>query len=178
MAQHWLDVTCYADSSGFSNDYERGNAWRYLDYVVRAFNGDKPYKQFIKEQIAGDEIDPYDPEKINATGFLRTGPWELTSMEVEKIARQRFRDDVTNSLGETFLAHSLQCARCHDLELPIPVVEPPHAVEPTAHRGTNRTPWYQPYAVERTAGLTSATPHLLGSDYKVTVIDPLALWLD
>ncbi len=114
MAQHWLDVTRYADSSGFSNDYERGNAWRYRDYVVRAFNRDKPYDQFIKEQIAGDEIDANDPEKIIATGFLRTGPWELTGMEVEKIARQRFLDDVTNSVGETFLAHSLQCARCHD----------------------------------------------------------------
>jgi hypothetical protein len=121
MAQHWLEVTRYADSSGFSNDYERGNAWRYRDYVVRAFNGDKPYDQFIKEQIAGDEIDANDPEKIIATGFLRTGPWELTGMEVEKIARQRFLDDVTNSVGETFLAHSLQCARCHDHKFdPVP----------------------------------------------------------
>jgi mono/diheme cytochrome c family protein len=121
MAQHWLDVTRYADSSGFSNDYERGNAWRYRDYVVRSFNGDKPYDQFIKEQIAGDEIDANDPEKIIATGFLRTGPWELTGMEVEKIARQRFLDDVTNSVGETFLAHSLQCARCHDHKFdPVP----------------------------------------------------------
>ena len=121
MAQHWLDVTRYADSSGFSNDYERGNAWRYRDYVVRSFNRDKPYDQFIKEQIAGDEIDANDPEKIIATGFLRTGPWELTGMEVEKIARQRFLDDVTNSVGETFLAHSLQCARCHDHKFdPVP----------------------------------------------------------
>jgi mono/diheme cytochrome c family protein len=121
MAQHWLDVTRYADTSGFSNDYERGNAWRYRDYVVRAFNSDMPYDQFIKEQIAGDEIAPDDPEKIIATGFLRMGPWELTGMEVEKIARQRFLDDVVNSVGETFLAHSLQCARCHDHKFdPVP----------------------------------------------------------
>jgi mono/diheme cytochrome c family protein len=121
MAQHWLDVTRYADSSGFSNDYERGNAWRYRDYVVRAFNADKPYDHFIREQIAGDEISPNDPEKIIATGFLRMGPWELTGMEVEKIARQRFLDDVVNSVGETFLAHSLQCARCHDHKFdPVP----------------------------------------------------------
>lgn len=121
MAQHWLDVTRYADSSGFANDYERGNAWRYRDYVVRAFNSDKPYDEFVKEQIAGDEINPEDPEKIIATGFLRMGPWELTGMEVEKIARQRFLDDVVNSVGETFLAHSLQCARCHDHKFdPIP----------------------------------------------------------
>ncbi|MBL9115787.1 MAG: PSD1 domain-containing protein [Verrucomicrobiaceae bacterium] len=121
MAQHWLDVVRYADSSGFANDYERGNAWRYRDYVVRAFNADKPYDQFIIEQIAGDEMEPNDVEKLIATGFLRMGPWELTGMEVAKVARQRFLDDVTNSVGETFLAHSLQCARCHDHKFdPVP----------------------------------------------------------
>ena len=121
MAQHWLDVTRYADSSGFANDYERGNAWRYRDYVVRSFNADKRYDQFVREQIAGDEIDPRNPEMVIAAGFLRMGPWELTSMEVPKIARQRFLDDVSNSVGETFLAHSLQCARCHDHKFdPIP----------------------------------------------------------
>jgi len=127
MARHWLDVARYADSSGFANDYERGNAWRYRDYVVRSFNADKPYDQFIKEQIAGDEmsgrqgVGTPDSELLIATGFLRMGPWELTGMEVAKIARQRFLDDVTNSVGETFLAHSLQCARCHDHKFdPVP----------------------------------------------------------
>jgi mono/diheme cytochrome c family protein len=130
-ARHWLDVVRYADSSGFANDYERGNAWRYRDYVVRAFNEDKPYNQFVKEQIAGDEraestnrkseISDRKSELLIATGFLRMGPWELTGMEVAKIARQRFLDDVTNSVGETFLAHSLQCARCHDHKFdPVP----------------------------------------------------------
>lgn len=121
MAQHWLDVTRYADSSGFANDFERGNAWRYRDYVIRSFNNDKPYDQFICEQIAGDEIAPHDPEGIIATGFLRMGPWELTGMEVAKVARMRFLDDVTNSVGETFLGQSLQCCRCHDHKFdPIP----------------------------------------------------------
>ena len=121
MAQHWLDVSRYANSSGFANDYERGNAWRYRDYVVRAFNDDKPYDQFIREQIAGDEIDANNPETVVATGFLRMGPWELTGMEVAKVARQRFLDDVTNAVGETFLGHSLQCCRCHDHKFdPIP----------------------------------------------------------
>lgn len=121
MAQHWLDVVRYADSSGFSNDFERGNAWRYRDYVVRSFNQDKPFDQFAREQIAGDENPNATGEQIIATGFLRMGPWELTGMEVPKIARQRFLDDVTNSVGETFLAHSLQCARCHDHKFdPVP----------------------------------------------------------
>jgi len=121
MARRWLDVTRYADSSGFANDYERGNAWRYRDYVVRAFNSDKPYDQFVREQIAGDEIDPDNPEHLIATGFLRMGAWELTGMEVPKIARQRFLDDVTDSVGQVFLGHMLQCARCHDHKFdPIP----------------------------------------------------------
>lgn len=121
MAQHWLDVVRYADSSGFANDYQRGNAWRYRDYVIRSFNEDTPYDRFVKEQIAGDEIMPDDPQGIIATGFLRMGPWELTMMEVERIARQRFLDDLTNSVGEVFLGHSLQCARCHDHKFdPVP----------------------------------------------------------
>ena len=73
-------------------DLYRPHAWRYRDYVVRAFNSDKPYDRFIREQIAGDEIEPQNPEMIVATGFLRAGPWELTGMEVAKIARQRFLD--------------------------------------------------------------------------------------
>ena len=121
MARHWLDVVRYADSSGFANDYERGSTWRYRDYVVRSLNADKPFDRFIVEQIAGDELKPEDPEMLIATGFLRMGPWELTGMEVAKVARQRFLDDVTNSVGETFLAHSLQCARCHDHKFdPVP----------------------------------------------------------
>jgi mono/diheme cytochrome c family protein len=121
MAQHWLDVVRYADSAGFANDYERGNAWRYRDYVIRAFNQDLPYDRFVMQQIAGDEMEPENPDAMIATGFLRMGPWELTGMEVPKVARQRFLDDVTNIVGECFLAHSLQCARCHDHKFdPVP----------------------------------------------------------
>src|SRR5262249_25002579 len=102
-------------------DYERGNAWRYRDYVIRSFNADKPYNRFVKEQIAGDELAPDDPEMRIAVGFLRMGPWELTGMEVPRIARQRFLDDVTESVGQVFLAHPLQCARCHDHKFdPVP----------------------------------------------------------
>jgi len=119
--RHWLDVVRYADSSGFANDYARGNAWRYRDYVVRAFNQDKPYDQFIREQLAGDEIAPSNPELLVAAGFLRMGAWELTSMEVAKVARQRYLDDVTDITGQVFLGHMLQCARCHDHKFdPIP----------------------------------------------------------
>ena len=119
--RHWLDVVRYADSSGFSNDYERTHAWRYRDYVIRSFNEDKSFDQFAIEQIAGDEWDPDNPEMIFATGFLRMGPWEHTSMSVARITRQQFLDDVTDSVGQTFLSHPLQCARCHDHKFdPIP----------------------------------------------------------
>ncbi|MCB0688008.1 MAG: PSD1 domain-containing protein [Saprospiraceae bacterium] len=114
FAQFWLDLVRYADSDGFSNDYIRPNAWRYRDYVIRSFNEDKPFDQFIREQIAGDEMDPQDPEMAVATGFLRMGPWEHTAMSVAKETRQLFLDDVVNSVGETFLSTPLMCAKCHD----------------------------------------------------------------
>ena len=120
--RHWLDVVRYADSSGYANDYERPNTWRYRDYVIRAFNEDKPYDAFIREQIAGDEIgEREDAEKLIATGFLRMGAWEHTGMSVAKVTRQLFLDDVTDSVGQVFLAHALQCAKCHDHKFdPVP----------------------------------------------------------
>ncbi|MEZ6090175.1 MAG: DUF1549 and DUF1553 domain-containing protein, partial [Pirellulaceae bacterium] len=119
--RHWLDVARYADSSGFANDYERPNAWRYRDYVIRSFSADKPYDTFVRQQIAGDEIDPTDPENLIAVGFLRMGPWEHTGMSVAKVTRQQFLDDVTDNVGQVFLAHALQCCRCHDHKFdPIP----------------------------------------------------------
>ena len=119
-AQHWLDVVRYADTSGFSNDYERSNAWRYRDYVVRSFNEDKPLDQFVIEQIAGDEFRPDDPEAIIATGFLRMGPWG-TAMIPQEEARQLYRDDVVHSIGQSFLSIPLRCCKCHDHKFdPIP----------------------------------------------------------
>lgn len=120
-ARHWLDVVRYADTAGFANDFDRGNAWRYRDYVVRAFNNDKRYPDFIREQVAGDELAPDSPENLIAVGFLRMGPWELTGMEVPAIARQRFLDDAVNTVGQAFLGHTLRCAKCHDHKFdPIP----------------------------------------------------------
>ncbi|NNJ24426.1 hypothetical protein LzC2_04830 [Planctomycetes bacterium LzC2] len=130
FASNWLDVVRYADSAGFANDFERPNAWRYRDYVVRSFNDDKPFDRFLTEQIAGDELvdsgrlEANSPEGIDAllaVGFLRMGPWEHTGMSVAKITRQQFLDDVTDTVGQTFLAQPLQCAKCHDHKFdPIP----------------------------------------------------------
>ncbi len=121
QARHWLDVVRYADTSGFSNDYERPNAWRYRDYVIRSCNADKPFDRFIMEQMAGDELDPDDPEMAIAVGFLRMGPWEHTGMSVAALTRQHFLDDVTHSVGVTFLGQGLRCAACHDHKFdPVP----------------------------------------------------------
>lgn len=118
--RHWLDVARYADTAGNSNDYERSNAWRYRDYVIRSFNADKPYDRFVIEQLAGDELHPDDPEMLVATGFLRMGPWG-SAMVPKKMARQAYLDDVVHSVGQTFLSMPLRCAKCHDHKAdPIP----------------------------------------------------------
>ncbi len=118
--QHWLDIARYADTAGNSNDYERSNAWRYRDYVIRSFNNDKPYDRFVREQIAGDELSPDDPEMLIAVGFLRMGPWG-SAMVPKAVARQAYLDDVVNSVGQVFLSTPLRCAKCHDHKFdPIP----------------------------------------------------------
>ena len=120
-ARHWLDVVRYADTAGFSNDWERSNAWRYRDYVVRSLNADKPYDQFVIEQVAGDLLRPEDPEMRVATGYLRMGPWEHTGMMQKVASRQNYLDDITNNVGQTFLSLPLRCAKCHDHKFdPIP----------------------------------------------------------
>ena len=119
-AQHWLDVVRYADTAGFSNDYERSNAWRYRDYVVRSFNNDLPFNRFIVEQIAGDELRPDDPEAIIATGFLRMGPWGAAMISRQE-ARQIYLDDLGNTVGQAFLSIPLRCCKCHDHKFdPVP----------------------------------------------------------
>ncbi len=119
--QHWLDVVRYADTSGYSNDWERSNAWRYRDYVIRSINNDKPYDRFVLEQLAGDELELANPEMLVAVGYLRMGPWEHTGMSVAKFTRQQYVDDLVNSVGQTFLSTAMRCCKCHDHKFdPIP----------------------------------------------------------
>lgn len=136
-AQHWLDVARYADTAGFSNDYERSNAWRYRDYVIRAFREDKPYNEFIIEQLAGDELADQsmrariaekgaqkkarleghyteeESELLVASSFLRMGPWDPAMVKTAE-ARQLYIDDVLNAVGQTFLSTTMRCFKCHD----------------------------------------------------------------
>ncbi len=112
-AQHWLDVVRYADTDGFKLDRTRFNAFRYRDYVIRAFNNDLPYDQFLQQQLAGDELAPQNPDALIATGFLRLPPEEINGSDYRQI-RQEMLDDITDVVGQSFLGLTVGCARCHD----------------------------------------------------------------
>jgi hypothetical protein len=111
-ARHWLDLARYAESEGFKSDETRPNAWRYRDYVIQAFNQNKPYDRFIQEQLAGDELWPNDPQARVATAFNRHYPDESNARNLMQ-RRQEILDDVTDTVGATFLAMTYGCARCH-----------------------------------------------------------------
>ena len=120
-ARHWLDVVHYGDTHGYDKDKPRPNAWPYRDYVIRAFNEDKPYAKFIEEQIAGDVLFPGTRDGNEALGFIAAGPWdfighaELPETKIDgKIARHLDRDDmVANTIG-TFTSVTVHCAQCHN----------------------------------------------------------------
>ena len=112
--RHWMDIARYADSTGFEQDYTRPNAWRYRDYVINAFNKDKPYSQFLREQIAGDELDLTTDETRIATGFLRAGPRVQFREKDNPERRHDYLDDVLATLGRGVLGMTVHCARCHD----------------------------------------------------------------
>ena len=111
--RHWLDVARYADSEGYESDHIRPYAWRYRDWVVRAFNDDKPFDRFVLEQLAGDELTPYRDENLIATGFLAAA--RLSGNEEDKF--RQLNDvyvDITNATAGAFLGLTMQCAQCHD----------------------------------------------------------------
>jgi len=112
-ARHWLDLARYAESEGFKADETRPNAWRYRDYVINAFNSDKPYDRFIKEQIAGDELWPNDPEARVASGFNRHYPDESNARNLVQ-RRQEILNDITDTTAAVFLGMTFACARCHN----------------------------------------------------------------
>ena len=130
-ARHWLDVVHYGETHGYDKDQPRPNAWPYRDYVIRAFNQDKPYGRFVKEQIAGDVLFPGTPDGIEALGFISAGPWdfighaEVPESKIDgKIARHLDRDDmIANAIG-TFQSLTVHCAQCHNHKFdPIPQLD-------------------------------------------------------
>ena len=112
-ARHWLDLARYAESEGFKADETRPYAWRYRDWVIDSLNQDMPYDRFIREQIAGDEIWPENPQAHIATYFLRSYPDESNARELFQ-RRQEILNDDTDVIGAVFLGMTMGCARCHD----------------------------------------------------------------
>jgi hypothetical protein len=114
-AQHWLDVARYAETDGFEYDTHRRDAWRYRDYVIRAFNDDKPYDRFVTEQLAGDETGAGDEEALVAAGFNRLGPLRKNAGNQEVASsRNEVLTEMTNAVGSALLGVTLGCARCHN----------------------------------------------------------------
>jgi cytochrome c553 len=126
-ARHWLDIARYADSNGMDENMAMANAWRYRDWVVAALNNDKPYDQFIREQLAGDLLPPADDatnfERLIATGFLVLGPKMLAEDDPVKMEMDII-DEQVDTVGRAFLGLTLGCARCHDHKFdPIPTAD-------------------------------------------------------
>jgi hypothetical protein len=112
--RHWLDVARYADSWGHIHDDDNPNAWRYRDYVIRSFNEDKPYDQFIREQLAGDELDEVTNDTLIATSFHRIAPRVLFREKQNPHYRYDYLDDMIGTTSRAFLGLTVNCARCHD----------------------------------------------------------------
>ncbi|MEM9588254.1 MAG: PSD1 and planctomycete cytochrome C domain-containing protein [Planctomycetota bacterium] len=118
--RHWLDLVRFAETNSFERDGKKTNAYKFRDYVIRAFNDDKPYDQFVREQLAGDELDQVTAETLAATGFYRLGIWDDEPAD-PKQARFDELDDIITTTGQAFLGLTINCARCHDHKIdPIP----------------------------------------------------------
>ncbi len=125
-ARHWLDVVRYTESQGFEYDRPRDHAWPYRDYVIRSFNADLPYDRFMREQVAGDVMEPVTSAGIIASSMLVSGPWDQAgnsqaNATQRAITREEEMDDLVSVVGQTFLGLTVNCARCHDHKFdPIP----------------------------------------------------------
>jgi hypothetical protein len=118
--RHWLDVVRFAETNGYERDGPKPYAWRYRDYVIRSFNEDKPYTQFVREQLAGDELPGANADAVIATGYYRLGTWDDEPADHLQALYDGY-DDLVATTGQAFLAMTLNCARCHDHKVdPIP----------------------------------------------------------
>jgi mono/diheme cytochrome c family protein len=119
-ARHWLDVVRFAETNSYERDGLKPNAWKYRDYVIRSLNDDKPYDQFLREQLAGDELDEVTNDSIIATGYYRLGVWDDEPADAEQ-ARFDEWDDIISTTSQGMLGLTVACARCHDHKIdPIP----------------------------------------------------------
>lgn len=179
-AQHWLDLVRYADTHGYEVNTERKNAWPYRDYVIQAFNEDKPYDQFVFEQLAGDTVG-----ENRATGFLVAAPALLPGQigkdeASKRLARQDALDEIIVSTGETFLGISIGCARCHDHKFD-PVTAKDYYAFQAFFAGVEYGDRPVEDAVERqrrTKNLTKITQRLKSIDQQLDLLEPIAATRD
>ncbi len=111
--RHWLDVVRYAETAGYERDAVKPSVWRYRDYVIKAFNDDKPYDRFLLEQLAGDELPDASADTLIAAGFNRLGPWDDEPADPKEDRFDQL-DDMVNATSLVFMGTTLACARCHD----------------------------------------------------------------
>ncbi len=112
-ARHWLDVVRFAETSGYERDAIKPSLWRYRDYVINAFNDDKPYDRFVIEQLAGDELPDASADTLVALGFTRLGPWDDEPADPQEDRFDQL-DDLVNATSLAFMGMTVGCARCHD----------------------------------------------------------------
>lgn len=120
--RYWLDLVRYAETNSYERDNPKPHIWRYRDYVIRSFNEDKPYDQFLREQLAGDELPNPTADSIIATGYYRLGIWDDEPSD-PLLARYDALDDIVATTSHVFLGMTVDCARCHD-----------HKIDPIAQR--------------------------------------------
>ncbi len=119
-ARHWLDVVRYAETNSFERDAPKPYVWKYRDYVIRSLNNDKPYDEFVREQLAGDELEAITTESITATGYYRLGTWDDEPADALQ-SRYDDLDNIVSTTAQAFLGLTVGCARCHDHKIdPVP----------------------------------------------------------
>ena len=176
-ARHWLDVVHFGETHGYDKDKPRPNAWPYRDYVIRAFNEDRPYERFVKEQLAGDVLYPDTRDGLEALGFIAAGPWDFIghaevpeSKTDGKIARHLDRDDMVANTMQTFNSLTVQCAQCHDHKFD-PITQEDYYSLQAVFAAVDRTE--KPYDLDPTVGRRRAalTAELVEIARRQTVID-------
>ncbi len=154
-ARFWLDLARYADTSGYERDQEKPFAWKYRDWVIKAFNDDMPYRQFVIEQLAGDEIENPDEQSLIATGFLRLGTWNDEPNDQQDYQYERL-EDLVHTTTTAFLGLTVKCARCHT-----------HKFDPIEHEDYYRVAsafWPGPILTRNAAWLGGPTAQEIGME--------------
>jgi len=145
-AQHWLDVVRFAETEGYEYDRHVPDAWRFRDYVIESLNADKPFDRFLTEQLAGDELDPNNPECLSASIFHRLGPVRRNAGNPDiALSRNEVLTERTDIIGAAFLGLTVGCARCHN-----------HKLEPITQKDYYRLQAYLAATEERNVNLATA----------------------